>query len=75
MPLAWGDDVIGWVNCARVADGLNLQAGYIATRDHCATFASAFDEEAARFEAFLRSQGTGRGGGSSSPIVDPAAGT
>ena len=75
MPLAWGDEVIGWVNCARTAEGLDLRAGYVVPRDRGAAFARAFDEEAARFEAFLHPRGTGRDGGSSCPVVDAAAGT
>ncbi len=75
MPLARGDEVIGWVNCSQAAGGLDLHAGYVVPRDRGAAFARAFDEEAARFEAFLHPRGTGRDGGSSCPVVDAAAGT
>ena len=75
MPLAWGDEVIGWVNCARTDGKREVGAGYVSGRDRGTHFARAFDAEMAGLDAFLRPRGTGRDGGSSCPVVAPAAGT
>ena len=59
MPLSWGDDVIGWVNCARRAGILDIDVGYITKQDRGAGFARAFNDEVARLTAFLPPDGTG----------------
>jgi uncharacterized protein YcaQ len=52
MPLLWGTDVIGWVNCTQVAGRLDVQAGFVG-RKPGADFRRAFDAEVAHMEAFL----------------------
>ena len=59
MPLSWGGDVIGWVNCTRRERILDIAAGTVIERDRGAGFARAFDDEAARLAAFLPSGGPG----------------
>ena len=58
MPLSWGNDVIGWVNCTRRAGILDGGVGYVTGRDCGAGFARAF-YEAARLVASLRLVGPG----------------
>jgi uncharacterized protein YcaQ len=53
MPLLWGDAVIGWVNVARSAGGIDVQAGYVTGRPTDIGFAAAFDAEVARMQRFL----------------------
>jgi uncharacterized protein YcaQ len=53
MPLLWGNEVIGWVNVARSASGIDVQAGYVTGRPDEAGFAAAFDAEVARMQRFL----------------------
>ncbi len=53
MPLSWGDEVIGWVNCRQAGGGLDVCAGYGSARDRGVRFARQFDEEVARLAAFL----------------------
>ncbi len=52
MPLLWGEEVIGWVNCTQRAGRLDVQAGFVG-RKPGADFRRAFDAEVARMEAFL----------------------
>ena len=59
MPVSWGEEVIGWVNCTRRGSLLDVDAGYVTERDRGAGFARAFDDEAARLAAFLRPSGSG----------------
>ncbi len=59
MPLSWGEDVIGWVNCTRRGNLLDIDAGYVIERDRGAGFARAFDDEAGRLAAFLPPGGAG----------------
>ena len=58
MPLSWGEDVTGWVNCTRREDILDIGAGTVIERDRGA-FARALDDEAARLTAFLLPAGPG----------------
>jgi uncharacterized protein YcaQ len=53
MPLLWDDAVIGWVNVARSAGGIDVQAGYINGRPTETGFDAAFDAEVARMQRFL----------------------
>lgn len=53
MPLLWGDDVVGWVNCRRAGGGLDISAGYVSERERGVRFARQFDEETARMATFL----------------------
>ena len=59
MPLSWGEDVVGWVNCTRRVGILDVGAGYVTGRDRGAGFARAFDDETARLAAFLPPVGAG----------------
>ncbi|WP_419898936.1 DNA glycosylase AlkZ-like family protein [Roseomonas sp. USHLN139] len=53
LPLLWGDQVIGWANCA-VRDGrLQAELGFATARPREKRFDSALAAELARFEAFL----------------------
>ncbi len=56
LPLLWRDAVIGWVNVARTAHGLDARPGFVAHRPAGADFTRAFDAEVAAMDAFL---GTG----------------
>ncbi len=58
MPLSWGDEVIGWVNCRQDGGQLDVRAGYVAAGDRGVRFARQFDEEAARLAAFLTPRGS-----------------
>jgi uncharacterized protein YcaQ len=53
MPLLWGDDVVGWVNCTVREGRLDVTAGYTKPRPRGPDFRNAFDAEVARMEAFL----------------------
>jgi uncharacterized protein YcaQ len=53
MPLLWMDRVIGWVNCARAGDGLQVRTGLVAGKPKERDFRRAFDHEVARMERFL----------------------
>ena len=57
MPLSWGDDVIGWVNCRQADGGQDVRAGYVSACDRGVRFARQFDEEVARLAAFLTPRG------------------
>ncbi len=57
LPLLWGEEVIGWVNVARTAQGLDAQPGFAAGRPADPAFARAFDAEVAAMEDFLRGEG------------------
>jgi uncharacterized protein len=57
MPLLWGDRVIGWVNVARSASGIDVQAGYVAGRPAETGFNAAFDAEVTRMQRFLLADG------------------
>jgi uncharacterized protein len=53
MPLLWMDRVIGWVNCTRAGDGLQVRPGFAAGKPRERDFRQAFDREVARMERFL----------------------
>jgi uncharacterized protein len=53
MPLAWGDEVIGWVNVTTPGGRLDVEAGFVASRPKSRTFQRGFDAEVARMETFL----------------------
>ena len=53
MPLLWMDRVIGWVNCTRTGDRLQVRPGFVAARPKERDFRQAFDREVARMEHFL----------------------
>jgi uncharacterized protein YcaQ len=56
MPLLWGGDIIGWVNCS-LRDGLlDVAPGFVKRRPSGRDFTNAFDREVAKFERFLGSQ-------------------
>ena len=57
MPLSWGDDVIGWVNCRQAGGELDVRAGYVSACERGVRFARQFDEEVARLAAFLTPRG------------------
>ncbi len=53
MPLLWGSDVIGWVNCTQHADGsLDVKAGFVG-RKPGSDFRLAFEAEVERLRGFL----------------------
>ncbi|MBV8457113.1 MAG: YcaQ family DNA glycosylase [Acetobacteraceae bacterium] len=52
MPLLWGSDVVGWVNCTRAGRGLDVKAGF-AGRKPGADFRRAFEAEVERMRRFL----------------------
>jgi hypothetical protein len=45
--------VIGWVNCARPGERLQVRTGFAAGKPKERDFRQAFDHEVARMEAFL----------------------
>jgi len=53
MPLLWMDRVIGWVNCTRADERLEVRAGFVAGKPKERDFRQAFDHEVARMENFL----------------------
>jgi uncharacterized protein YcaQ len=53
MPLLWMDRVIGWVNCARTGDRLQVRTGFVAGKPKERDFRQAFDHEIVRMEHFL----------------------
>jgi uncharacterized protein YcaQ len=53
MPLLWMDRVIGWVNCTRPGDRLQVKMGFVAGKPKERDFRQAFDHEVARMERFL----------------------
>ena len=53
LPLLWGTEVIGWVNCALIAGRLDIQPGFVGRKPTGTAFRRAFDAEAARMETFL----------------------
>ncbi len=53
MPLLWMDRVVGWVNCARTGERLQLRTGFVAGKPKERDFRQAFDREVARMEHFL----------------------
>ena len=53
MPLLWMDRVIGWVNCTRTGDRLQVLPGFVAGKPKERDFRQAFDHEVARMERFL----------------------
>jgi uncharacterized protein YcaQ len=53
MPLLWMDRVIGWVNCTRPGDRLQVRPGFVAGKPKERDFRQAFDAEVARMERFL----------------------
>lgn len=53
MPLLWGTDVIGWVNCSQVAGRLDIKPGVVGHKPTGTAFRRAFDAEVTRMEAFL----------------------
>ncbi len=63
LPLLWGEEVIGWVNLARTANGLDARPGFALRRPDDPAFARAFDAEVAAMEDFLRGDDTGGAGG------------
>jgi uncharacterized protein YcaQ len=66
MPLAWGDEVIGWVNATtpRGPSGgrLDVAAGFVGPRPKARAFQRGFDAEVVRLEAFLAPDGRKSGG-------------
>jgi uncharacterized protein YcaQ len=53
MPLLWMDRVIGWANCTRTGDRLQVRTGFVAGKPKERDFRQAFDHEVARMEHFL----------------------
>lgn len=57
LPLLWRDEVTGWANVSVASatdDALHIQTGYVAgAAPRSAAFKRAFEEECARFNAFL----------------------
>lgn len=58
LPLLWGEEVVGWVNLARTAQGLDVRAGFADRRPDDPAFVRAFDAEVAAMEDFLRGDET-----------------
>ena len=53
MPLLWMDRVVGWANCARTGERLQVRTGFVAGKPKERDFRQAFDHEVARMERFL----------------------
>ena len=53
MPLLWMDRVVGWVNCTRSGERLEVRTGFVAGKPKERDFRQAFDHEVARMEGFL----------------------
>ena len=54
LPVLWGNDAIGWVNCERTPKGaLSVEVGYTNGPIKTRAFPSAFDTEIARLELML----------------------
>jgi uncharacterized protein YcaQ len=53
MPLLWMDRVIGWVNCTRTGDRLQVRTGFVVGKPKERDFRQALDQEVARMERFL----------------------
>jgi len=71
MPLLWIDRVIGWVNCTRAGDRLQVRPGFVAGRPKERDFRQAFDHEVARMEHFLsQSPGSGQRRSSRRAVVE-----
>jgi uncharacterized protein len=71
MPLLWMDRVIGWVNCTRTGERLQVRAGYVAGKPKERDFRQAFDREVARMERFLSpSPGSGQRRSSRRAVVE-----
>ena len=71
MPLLWMDRVIGWVNCTRTGERLQVRAGYVAGKPKERDFRQAFDREVARMEHFLSpSPGSGQRRSSRRAVVE-----
>jgi uncharacterized protein YcaQ len=62
MPLLWMDRVVGWVNCTRAGDRLQVRPGFVAGKPRERDFRQAFDHEVARMELFLSRSGRRRSG-------------
>jgi uncharacterized protein YcaQ len=71
MPLLWMDRVIGWVNCTRTGDRLQVRTGFVAGKPKERDFRQAFDHEVARMERFL-SQRPGVAPRSSRALKNPS---
>jgi len=63
MPLLWMDRVIGWVNCTRTGDRLQVRTRFVAGKPKERDFRQAFDQEFARMEHFLSPRSGGMGSG------------
>lgn len=53
MPLLWGSDVIGWVNCTQAGGRLDVKAGFVGHKPGI-DFRRGFDAEIDRIQTFLR---------------------
>jgi uncharacterized protein YcaQ len=53
MPLAYGDEVIGWANASVVDGALDVDLGFAGKRPRGKDFTREVDAEIARLEAFL----------------------
>ena len=54
LPVLWGNDAIGWVNCERTSKGaLAVTVGYSNAPIKTREFRTAFDTEVARLELML----------------------
>jgi uncharacterized protein len=53
LPLLWMDRVIGWVNCTRSGDRLQVRTGFVVGKPKERDFRQALDQEVARMERFL----------------------
>ncbi len=52
MPILWGSDVIGWVNCTQASRGLDVRAGFASGKPG-AEFRRAFEAEVDHMGNFL----------------------
>jgi uncharacterized protein len=53
MPLAFGDDVIGWANIAAKAGQMDVELGFVGSRPKSREFKLALDDEVERMRSFL----------------------
>ena len=57
MPLAYGDDVIGWANVASKGAELDVELGFVGSRPKSREFKLALEDEVERMRSFLAPNG------------------
>jgi uncharacterized protein YcaQ len=54
MPLLWGEDIIGWVNVTREADGIEIKTAFAQAKPSGRRFQQALERETERLWEFLK---------------------